>query len=229
MSLHWFRCHVDIVDDEKLGLLAFEDRWHFVAILACKAKGLLDQSDEFMRRKVQRKLGLTVDEFEKAIERLARVKLIDKDTLEPLNWAKRQYASDSSAERTRRYRERLKQGGDGVKRHGDVTVTPPETDTDTDTDTERESKKRARNVRLPSDWMPSVQNVEFCQRERPDLNPGEVANRFRDHWLGNGEAKRDWDATWRNWVRREKARASSAKERTQSWIESLTAPTRSLT
>ena len=131
-ELRWFRCHVDIVDDEKLGLLAFEDRWHYVAILACKAKGLIDQDDEFMRRKVQRKLGLTADEFEKAIDRLARVKLIDKRTLEPLGWSKRQYESDNSSERTRRYRERLKNGGDGVKRHSDVTVTPPETETDTE-------------------------------------------------------------------------------------------------
>jgi hypothetical protein len=28
------------------------------------------------------------------------------------------------------------------------------------------------------------------------------AELFRDHWRGNGEVKADWDATFRNWLRR---------------------------
>lgn len=118
-QLTWFRCHADIVDDEKLGLLAFEDRWHFIALLACKAKGLMDPEDEFARRKIQRKLGLTMDEFDKAIERLARMKLVDKETLEPINWDKRQFTSDKSTARVQAYRERM-------KRSRNVSETPPE-------------------------------------------------------------------------------------------------------
>lgn len=118
-QLAWFRCHVDILDDEKLGLLAFEDRWHFIALLACKAKGLMDPEDEFARRKIQRKLGLTMDEFDKAIERLARMKLVDKETLEPINWDKRQFTSDKSTARVQAYRERM-------KRSRNVSETPPE-------------------------------------------------------------------------------------------------------
>jgi len=128
-GLQWFRMYAEAVDDEKLGLLAFEDRWHYVAILCCKAKGLIDPSDEFMRAKVQRKLGLTQDEFDKAIARLARVRLIDPKTLEPLAWDKRQFTSDTSKERVRQYRERM-------KRNSNVTVTAQETDTDTDTETD---------------------------------------------------------------------------------------------
>ena len=40
------------------------------------------------------------------------------------NWSKRQYKSDTSAERVKRYRERNR----------NVTVTPPDTDSDTDTE-----------------------------------------------------------------------------------------------
>jgi hypothetical protein len=50
--LTWFRMYSEAVDDEKLRLLAFEDRWHFVAILCCKAKRILDGDNELTRRKI---------------------------------------------------------------------------------------------------------------------------------------------------------------------------------
>ena len=61
--------------------------------------------------------------------------------------------------------------------------------------------------RLPADWYPSDDDFSFCQNERPDLTPSEVANRFRDYWIampGAKGRKLDWKATWRNWVRNEK-------------------------
>ena len=36
-TMQWFRLYAGIVDDEKLRLLAFEDRWHYVALLALKS------------------------------------------------------------------------------------------------------------------------------------------------------------------------------------------------
>ncbi|EXU79084.1 hypothetical protein AX13_08315 [Comamonas aquatica DA1877] len=42
-QLPWFRVYTRMVDDDKLKLLAFEDRWHFVALLCLKGEGLLDR------------------------------------------------------------------------------------------------------------------------------------------------------------------------------------------
>lgn len=54
----------------------------------------------------------------------------------------------------------------------------------------------ARATQLSPEWEPEPE-AEFpaalVARELP---------RFRDHWRGNGEAKKDWQATWRNWLRR---------------------------
>lgn len=64
-----------------------------------------------------------------------------------------------------------------------------------------------RASRLTDDWFPSDDDVSFCETERPDLKPGEVACRFRDYWIAQPGAKGrkvDWSATWRNWVRNEK-------------------------
>lgn len=55
---------------------------------------------------------------------------------------------------------------------------------------------------LPQEW------ADWARGERPDLNPQRVAEKFADYWHGKGGAagrKLDWLATWRNWVREERA------------------------
>ncbi len=135
--------YVEAVDDEKLRLLAFEDRWHFIALLCCKGQGLLDGSDPLLRRKVAVKLGLDSRELEEVARRLAEVGLIDAQTLQPVAWDKRQFKSDDSKERVRSYRER-------VKRDCNVTVTPERSDsnavvTSQETETETENTRRTRS------------------------------------------------------------------------------------
>ena len=73
---------------------------------------------------------------------------------------------------------------------------------------EAKKPKQPRGARLPADWVPSEDLIAFCKTDRPDLNPAAVADRFRDFWIaqpGTKGVKLDWDATWRNWVRNEKA------------------------
>jgi len=127
-ALPWFRVYHRMVDDERLRLLAFEDRWHFVAVLCLKADGLIDdQRGDLWERRLALKLGLQTRELEELQRRLMGVGLIDA-YWQPVKWDELQQRSDSSTERTRKYRERQKeqqeQGCDDVKRHGDVTVTP---------------------------------------------------------------------------------------------------------
>jgi len=82
--LCWFRMWSEAVDDEKLRLLAFEDRWHFIALLCVKAQGLLDDPGELMLRKVAVKLGLQLRELDEVARRLAEVGLVDIATLQPI-------------------------------------------------------------------------------------------------------------------------------------------------
>jgi len=134
-NLPWFRLYTEIIDDEKIRLLAFEDRWHYIAILSMKGSGLLDSGDnpELMMRKVSVKMGLASREVDEVARRLADVGLVDKDSLQPLAWNERQFKSDSSNERVKSYRERQKkQQVTTKKRDCNVTVTVQDTDTDTD-------------------------------------------------------------------------------------------------
>lgn len=113
-ALPWFRLYAEAVDDEKLRLLAFEDRWHFIALLCCKATGVLDGEDASMRmRKVAVKLGLDLRELGEVARRLAEVGLIEAETLQPLAWDQRQFRSDHDT--TAADRQRLKRARDAVK------------------------------------------------------------------------------------------------------------------
>lgn len=154
MSLPWLRLYAEAIDDEKLRLLAFEDRWHFIAHLCLKAKGILDEPDKSLRqRKIAVKLGVQLAELDEIQRRLRSVGLLDDDG-QPIAWERRQYVSDSSAERMRVYRER--------KRNGDVTVTPPDTEADTETE-EKKKPARARDPLPEADMPPGLNETAWAQ------------------------------------------------------------------
>lgn len=151
-KLPWFRTYTRMVDDDKLKLLAFEDRWHFVALLCLKGEGLLDKGDApaLLMRKVAVKLGLDVRSLEEVARRLAEVGLIEQATLQPSKWATLQMRSDTdntAAERKRRQRQRKKDAASEGEEGGNEQVTDESrvtgtdvtrTDTDTDTDIDKE-------------------------------------------------------------------------------------------
>ena len=160
-KLPWFRTYTRMVDDDKLKLLAFEDRWHFVALLCLKGEGLLDKGDApaLLMRKVAVKLGLDVRSLEEVARRLAEVGLIEQATLQPSKWATLQMRSDvdtTAADRKRRQRQRKKdadsEGEEGG--HEQVTGESRVTGTDvtrTDTDTDIDKEETVNNLKAVGD------------------------------------------------------------------------------
>jgi hypothetical protein len=93
-----------------------------------------------------------------------------------------------------------------------LRVAIPEAETEAEKETKVETEKKNRASRLPQDWQPNDRMLAFCENERPDLNPIEVAATFRDYWhsqAGQKGVKADWEATWRNWVRNQRMAAKS--------------------
>jgi hypothetical protein len=135
-NLPWFRLYSRTIDDPKLKLLAFEDRWHFIALLCLKCQGLIDKEVLYRDSLIAVQLGLTKTELDMLKDRLWKVGLIDQD-FQPVSWDDLQYRSDSSKDRTKKYRE--KQSISHKTRHSDGDVTCQDTDTDTDTDKNKTS------------------------------------------------------------------------------------------
>lgn len=107
--------------------------------------------------------------------------------------------------------------------------TELETETQTETETQLVTStdvalaplaapaKRA--TRLPADWIPSKDAIEQIKREFGDdaINFEAEHRVFTDFWLAAAGAKGvklDWDATWRNWMRRVAGSGNGAKART---------------
>ena len=69
-------------------------------------------------------------------------------------------------------------------------------------------EKSQRGSRLANDWVLPNEWEYWSNKERPDLNAMQVADQFKDFWCakpGKDGVKLDWAATWRNWVRNQKA------------------------
>lgn len=124
--MQWFRFHADALDDPKVQKLdpATFKGWVNLLCLACKHDGKLPSHDDIA-------FALRIDVFatESLLDRLVIAGLIDVvkggangSHIAPHGWDERQYKSDTSTDRVKRFRERSKT----------VTVTPPETDTDTE-------------------------------------------------------------------------------------------------
>lgn len=75
-----------------------------------------------------------------------------------------------------------------------------------------------KGTRLPDDWIAPQEFIDFCNNERPDLDANFIAEQFKDYWIGVAGSKgikRNWIATWRNWVRNQKKNQSEFKNKSQ--------------
>jgi hypothetical protein len=65
---------------------------------------------------------------------------------------------------------------------------------------------RRRSTELPDDWVPSEADLQYARSEGlSDELIEREAEKFRDYWPNapaGRHTKRDWAATWRNWIRR---------------------------
>lgn len=113
----WWRAYDEAVDDPKLLLLS--DRahraWFNLMCLASIGEGRLPE-----RKVIELKLRLPPAKAQAVLKELIDAGLIDEDEtgLKPHNWNGRQYKSDVSTERVKRFRNGNR----------NVSVTPPETE-----------------------------------------------------------------------------------------------------
>jgi hypothetical protein len=63
-------------------------------------------------------------------------------------------------------------------------------------------------TRLPPNWSPDADLLSWAKAERPDINLVTETASFVDYWVskpGKDGRKTDWNATYRNWIRRANA------------------------
>lgn len=88
----------------------------------------------------------------------------------------------------------------------------------------RPARKRA--TRIPDEWEPDRDVIEAMRTECPYVDLQAEHRKFVDYWkskAGQNATKADWNATWRNWIRRAHenvpARASGRPTGPRSWVD----------
>ncbi len=121
----WFRFYDDTINDPKVLHLREDMRWHWVAVLciASKNDGLLPPVADIaiMLRKTKSAVAAI-------IAGLVNAGLLDKTEhgYEPHNWNGRQYKSDVSTDRVKRFRQQQRNVSSAV------SETPPDTEAETE-------------------------------------------------------------------------------------------------
>lgn len=200
MKYQWFRFYSEALNDPKVQSLPPDLFKHWVNILclACSNNGTLPET----LHETAFALRLSETDTVTVLERLLNATLIDRISggangyrYAPHSWDKRQYKSDTSTDRVKRFRNRK----------GNVTETPPDTDTDTDKkDKSKDLSKKATRLKddweLPTEWGRWAEGLGL--KRDVIITQSQV---FRDYWTakaGKDAAKMDWQATWRNWIRK---------------------------
>jgi hypothetical protein len=83
--------------------------------------------------------------------------------------------------------------------------TPAPTRPDPTSTSNEVERTATRGSRLPEAWMPSELSRARAAKDAPLVDLRRETETFRDYWTaqpGQKGVKVDWDATWRNWMRR---------------------------
>jgi len=158
MANQWFRLYSEFSHDPKVQMLSEVNQRRLIMLFCIRCNGNVTLQDE----QVAFQLRISMDEWlaSKAI-------FIDKNFInndnEVLNWDKRQFVSDSSAERVAKHRERMKQSSN-------VTVTPPEQNR---TDTEHNITEQIYMDDFDMFWMtyPKKVGKEAAKKAWLKVNP----------------------------------------------------------
>lgn len=200
-ELSWFRFYARFVTDPDVEELSFDDQRHYVFLLCLKCNGLLDKefpTSEKRERAIARRLGLQGEAFQFAKERLVESGLVDENW-QPRSWDALQFKSDSAAERMRKYRAKKKELD---------PVTPAlrnsyvlEQSRAEQNRTEAEQKKSPKKQkRAPKNFALDDSLKDFARSH--GMTDAQIADEFaqlKDHEYK--EARGDWPAAWRSWVR----------------------------
>lgn len=146
MSNPWFRLYSEFASDHKMQMMseAYQRRYVMLLCLRCSNGDVTLQDEE-----VAFQLRISSDEWSQTKAVFVAKNLIDKHN-RVLAWERRQFISDSSVERVRKHREK-------VKHERNVTVTPPDTEQNrTDAEQSREKNSIATDVALPVATKKSV-------------------------------------------------------------------------
>ena len=78
-----------------------------------------------------------------------------------------------------------------------------------------------RAARITADFTVTAEMRAWAALKVPTVDIDAETERFRDYWLGTGRPMLDWEAVWRNWMRRAPARGGALYTKDQLRLKVL--------
>jgi len=141
MANQWFRLYSEFSTDQKVQMLSESDQRRLIMLFCFRCNGSVTLQDD----EVTFLLRISNEEWKVTKALFVAKGFINNDN-ELLNWDKRQFISDSSAERVARHRAKKKQPCN-------VTVTPPEQNRTEQIQNRIKEKSKKEN---PKDLLPDI-------------------------------------------------------------------------
>lgn len=171
--MDWFRMYGDMPDDPKIGTLSDSEFRTWVELLCAACKAESDGNTKLTKETVNWALRRDVSCDVTVLSQRDLVTVNGDGEYVIKAWSKRQYKTDSSAERTRKYREnkKAKVSTGAASKACDVTVTDVRQKSDcTDTDTEQIQNKDTTLSGKPDVVTPEPKNVNQAKEAIDYLN-----------------------------------------------------------
>lgn len=143
---YWFRLYTEILDDHKLADLSDRQFRTFISLLAiakeCNQDGVISMSP----RQISWRMRANIKDVKSALDKLMELEIlmINNGFYAFKSWKKRNFDSDSSASRTKKWRDKKNVTVTSQERHAERHGDALETETETETETEREREKKTR-------------------------------------------------------------------------------------
>lgn len=204
MANAWFRLYGCVLDDPKVQMMTEINQRRLLMLMCSRSNGYVTLQDT----EVAFQLRISVDDW---ID--TKLIFIDRGFIDTsnklLNWDKRQFASDLSAERVARHRAKKRID---VNEECNVTVTPQNRTEQNRTDTEHKEhniekvKKTKVNINFSK---PTLQEItEFCLVKNYTVDPETFFAHYESNGWVVGQAKakmKCWKSAIVTWSKRERA------------------------
>ena len=142
MANQWFRLYAEFATDPKVQMMSEANQRRFIMVLClrCSNDDVTLQDEE-----VAFQLRISIEEWAATKALFLSKGLLDENNT-PSAWDKRQFVSDSSAERVRKHREAKKKASSTDCNGRNVTETPPEAEAEAEAEVNHPFDKQQRKA-----------------------------------------------------------------------------------
>lgn len=151
-------------------------------------------------------------EYQPSKQDVSAERAASRERMRDLRASRKQRKPRDSGEETEVFRRTSPNSSESVRNPDPTRPDPVSKDTEGEASQAPPAPKK-RGSRIPEGWLPSNELIQAMRQECPNVDQQMEHRKFVDYWTaqpGAKGSKLDWNATYRNWIRRANEKFSGA-------------------